>query len=86
MQISDFQSFCVCEKDDTITYANKAKLALSLDKSDFILDGYVVDACKYPVKPNQKDKERVPVREVEPEENEEEENEEEEGTPASGQA
>ena len=65
-------------------------MALSLDKSDFILDGYPINARKYPMKPNPKGKERVSVREDEGEEKEQEQEREEtqegcqdEETPAS---
>lgn len=75
--------FSICDADDALRYSDKAKLALSLDKADFILDGYPVDDRKHPIKPTRKGKERVRVEEEEEEETEEEEEEGQEA-PLSG--
>ncbi len=53
------QCFCICENDAQQAYSTKSKLSLSLDKDDFVVNGYAVDAQKHPIKPSAKGKERV---------------------------
>ncbi|CAA9589418.1 hypothetical protein AVDCRST_MAG81-4658 [uncultured Synechococcales cyanobacterium] len=79
LQICKLQSFCICEADASHAYTAKAKLALSLDKDDFVVNGYPVDARKHPFKPSAKGKERVPVEEDAEEEFQEMEEDEEVG-------
>ena len=55
----------------------KSKLALSLDKDDFVVNGYPMDARKHPFKPSAKGKERVP-KEAKEEEEDEDDNDDEE--------
>ncbi len=69
------QCFCICENDAQQSYSTKSKLALSLDKDDFVVNGYPVDAQKHPLKPSAKGKERVPEAEEDEEDDTDEEDE-----------
>ena len=71
------QCFCICEDDAQHAYSTKSKLALSLDKDDFVVNGYPVDARKHPFKPSAKGKERVPEEEEEEEDDEDDDDDEE---------
>lgn len=42
---------CICESSESDRYKDKAQLALSLTKADFVINGYPVDETKYPLKP-----------------------------------
>ena len=65
-------NFPICLNNDVLRYKDKTLLAQSLDKNDFILDGYYVDPRKYPMKPSPKGKEKAPVWEREDTESEDE--------------
>lgn len=46
------ESFCICEADALVAYTAKLKLSVSLDKDDFVVNGYPVDVQKHPIKPS----------------------------------
>ena len=49
--MSELQSFCICKAETLGAYTAKSKWFLSLDKDDFVLNGYPVDIQKCPIKP-----------------------------------
>ena len=53
------QSFCIIDADALVAYTSKSKLSLSLDKDDFVVNGYPVDVLKHPIKSSTDGKKKV---------------------------
>ena len=77
-QMLGANNFAICLDNDTLLYRDKVLLVESLDKDDFILDGYFVDKRKFLTKPELKEKGKTTAREREDTESEDEDEKDEE--------
>ena len=49
MHMSSLKSFVISDKEDEENFDGVSDLALTLDRRDFSVDGYLVDSKKYPL-------------------------------------